>query len=313
MRRWRWWAWIAVIAIAVFGGRFILRFHWRETFEVLAAMNGLLLLAAALVNLTSFVFKGWAWQLLLRPVAPVRWRTAQEALFVGSAVNNIAVSVSGEAARVHIVMQRDGVPASAAIASVIWSRIVEGLSLAIFLVAFSWFFPLPGWMRVLRLAFAVGLGLMLVIARFQLWPGLAGRLPARLAALLRPVLNVAGGAHLGWPIVLCVCNWIAEWLTFHLAILATGAPTPYAVSLVALVAANIGGIPRVTPGNIGVLQASIIVGMLPFGIAEERAAAAGVALQAVQVFPVIGVAILLTGWKGLRSLMRPSATAVSSA
>ncbi|MEP6572479.1 MAG: lysylphosphatidylglycerol synthase transmembrane domain-containing protein [Gemmatimonadota bacterium] len=313
MKRVPWWGWLAIALITVFAGHFLLRFPWRETLVVLAATNGPLLVAAALINLTSFIFKGWAWQLLLKPVAPVRWRTAQEALFVGSAVNNIAVSVSGEAARVHIVMQRDGVPAGAAIASVIWSRIVEGMSLAIFLVAFSWFFELPGWMRMLRLALAIAFGVLFLVMRLRLWPQLSARLPERLRLLLRPVFAVAGGAHLGWPIILCLCNWLAEWLTFHLAILATGAPIPYAVSLVALVFANIGGIPRVTPANIGILQASIIVGMLPFGIPEERAAAAGVALQAVQVFPVIGVALLLTGWKGLRSLMRSSATAVSSA
>jgi hypothetical protein len=51
-----------------------------------------------------------------------------------------------------------------------------------------------------------------------------------------------------------------------------------------------------------VLQASLVLGMLAFGIAEDQALAAGLALQAVQVLPVIAIGVAIVGAQGLRSL-----------
>jgi uncharacterized membrane protein YbhN (UPF0104 family) len=97
-------------------------------------------------------------------------------------------------------------------------------------------------------------------------------------------------------------NWAAQWLTFHWAIVATHVSTSAAVSLSALVVANLGGIVRITPGNVGVLQASLALGMLAFGIPGDQALAAGLTLQAVQVIPVVAIGVALVGAQGLRSL-----------
>src|SRR2546430_10613127 len=43
---------------------------------------------------------------------------SQEANLVGAAVNDLSVAVAGEAARVHVIAQRAGVPIAAAVSSV---------------------------------------------------------------------------------------------------------------------------------------------------------------------------------------------------
>jgi uncharacterized membrane protein YbhN (UPF0104 family) len=104
------------------------------------------------------------------------------------------------------------------------------------------------------------------------------------------------------PLGLSVANWAAQWLTFHWAVVATHVSTLATVSLAALVMANVGGIFRVTPGNIGVLQFSLVLGMVAFHIPEDQALAAGLVLQAVQVVPVLAIGVALVGAQGLRSL-----------
>jgi uncharacterized membrane protein YbhN (UPF0104 family) len=109
---------------------------------------------------------------------------------------------------------------------------------------------------------------------------------------------LAGGA-LGWPLLLSVVNWLGQWLTYQLVFVASGLPVPPVASFLALVASNAGLLLRLTPGNVGVMQGAIALVLLPFGIPADRAVVAGLVLQAVQVLPVLALALLLTGGHGL--------------
>jgi uncharacterized membrane protein YbhN (UPF0104 family) len=60
---------------------------------------------------------------------------------------------------------------------------------------------------------------------------------------------------------------------------------------------NLGGLFRLSPGNVGVTQAAMIVSLLPFGVPAQQSLAAGVALQAIQILPVLALALLLMGWR----------------
>jgi uncharacterized membrane protein YbhN (UPF0104 family) len=97
---------------------------------------------------------------------------------------------------------------------------------------------------------------------------------------------------------------------------AAGLHLPVVASLTALLAVNIGGIGRLTPGNLGVTQAAMVAALLPFGVVADRAVAAGVALQAIQVLPILALAASVVGVRGLRGLLaagEDEATAVSAA
>src|SRR5437773_2324092 len=212
----RWIGWLLALVGVGLALKFSTGFPWQVTFAALLDADRWLLIIALAVNLSSLVAKGWGWHLLLKPVAPHSWRVAQEANLVGAAVNDLSVAVAGEAARVHLIAQRGGVPAGAAVSSVVWTRVAEGLALALFLVM----------------------------------------APSVLVAL--------------------------------------------AASVTALVVVNLGGLLRPTPANVGVTQAALVVGLLPFGVAPEQAVAAGLALQALQVLPVLFLGAMVTGWRLLK-------------
>ncbi len=308
--------WVFVVlggVSVVLAVRFALHFPWAGTFDAIADADWLLLAAAAAANLASLVAKGWAWHLLLRPAAPHRWRTAQAATLVGAAVNSVSVSVSGEAARVQLVASRDGVPIGAAIWSLVWSRVIEAVALVLFLAVALALIPTDGWLRTAELAAWAILALLAVLTVSGMWPRLMGLLPAGWRPQLQGPTGRIEPARLVAPLALAVANWVAQWLSYHWAIAATHVSTAAAVSLVALVAANIGGFFRVTPGNVGVLQASLVLGMLAFHIPEDQALAAGLALQAVQVLPVIAIGIALVGAQGLRSFSGRRAESVGAA
>jgi uncharacterized membrane protein YbhN (UPF0104 family) len=80
-------------------------------------------------------------------------------------------------------------------------------------------------------------------------------------------------------------------------------------ALTALVAANVGGALRLTPGNVGVFQGSLMLALAPFHVPADAAFAAGLVLQAVQTLPVLAAGTWLAGADALRGA-RADASAV---
>jgi uncharacterized membrane protein YbhN (UPF0104 family) len=108
------------------------------------------------------------------------------------------------------------------------------------------------------------------------------------------------GGQLLLPTGFALYNWATQWLTYHLVLRATHVPVSFAASFTAVVVANLSGLLRLTPANVGVTQAALVVALLPFGVAPEQAVAAGLALQGLQVLPVLLLGAIVTGWRLLK-------------
>lgn len=295
--------WTAGIGAAIVAVVVVFRFPWQHTAEILEDVNAGLLTVALLINLVSPFAKGWAWHLLLKPVAPNRWWVAEEANLIGTAVNSLVAGVAGEAVRISIVMKRDAVPFRPALLSVAWSRAVEGLGLALFLVLAPFALHFSRTLRGLQIGAAVALVAVLALSRFRVWEGLIARLPAALRAGAGELAAMSWGGRLIGPAALALLSWAAEWATYHLALRAVHIPVSYAASFTALIAVNVGGIVRITPANVGVMQAAIVGALLPFGIEADQAVAGGLALQAIEVLPILAIALAVAGRTGLKRLM----------
>jgi uncharacterized membrane protein YbhN (UPF0104 family) len=262
--------------------------------DALADADWMLLVGAGAVGILSLMAKGSAWHLLLRRLTPIRAGTAQVATLLGAAVNSISVSVSGEAARAQAAKSRDGVPFGLAAASLVASRVVEALGLVVFLAAAL--IMLPMWPGARSIGFILVGVVVAVTVGYHLLPRRRWH-----PALVR--MAATGPWGLAAPLVLATLSWVVQWLTYHWSFVATGAAVTPAVSLAALVMANIAGILRLTPGNIGVMQGSLVLGMQAFEMPAANALAAGLALQAVQVIPVLLIAMAIVGRQGLRQLV----------
>jgi len=307
MKRRPWWVWLLGALLAAFAIKFATRFPWLETGRVLAGASLPLLLLATVVNLVSLVAKASAWHLLLRRDGVPRWRSSLDATIIGAAVNTVGVAASGDAARLHVVVQRDRVALGAAVASLIWSRVVEAVGLAVLVVAGAAMLPLPAWVRPIQAGLLAAILALVALTASGSWAVLARRAPERLRPIVQRVAASAPRRHLVAILALGLVNWLTQWATYHLAITSVEGSTPLAASFVALLAANIGGLPKLTPGNVGVMQASFVLGLAPFGVPVERAVAAGLVCQALQVLPVLLAGGGVAGWHGLRATAREAA------
>jgi phosphatidylglycerol lysyltransferase len=314
MVNWRRWIVAIVLLTALgFAVHFGFNFPWTSTWSALKTANWLLLTAAAAAHVVSLGVKGAEWYVFLRRLAPVRFAAAQYATFVGAAVACFTVSVSGDAARAKAVSMRGDVSIGAAIGSLVLARFVEIMSLLVFLAVALIVAP------PFRSASLIGLGLGLVTGAVFLgyrrlpWARIRSR---TLGPWRGPLVEmVASTDRFGMvaAVSLACVNWILQWAAFHATIQATHTPVHPSISLSALVAANAAGLLRLTPGNFGVLQGSLILVLEQFGVSAASALAAGLALQAVQVLPVLVIGVGISGFSGLAQLLRKSSPVELSA
>src|SRR5204863_214438 len=102
----------------------------------------------------------------------------------------------------------------------------------------------------------LALGIILVMARFQVWARLVPRLPAGLRLWASQLAEMGGGGRLVTPTILGMANWVAQWAAYQFTLQAMHIPARPAASFTAMIAVNLGGIVRMTPANIGVMQAA---------------------------------------------------------
>jgi uncharacterized membrane protein YbhN (UPF0104 family) len=293
--RGRWWVNLLAVLVLAAGVRFAATFPWNDTWATLESAEWWMLAAAGGWNLLSLAAKAWAWQLLTRTVAPMRLRTAQAATFVGAAVNSVGVAMSGEAARVHMLGTRDGIPTSGAIRSIVASRLVEAIALGIFLLGVTAGIATEHTARLL------GGGVLLLGGAFALLRWVPWLRPAGLGA---GALEGWSAARLAPAIGLDIVSWGLQWASYHWSIAATHTAVAPSLSCLALVLANVGGAFRLTPANVGVVQGAVVLALKPAGVPTSEALAAGVALQAVQALPALAIGLALLGRQGLVALSR---------
>lgn len=305
-RRGRWVVAVLVIIVIGFAVHFGFTFPWASTLEALEDASWLLLIAAALANVVSLAVKSTEWFVFLRRLAPVRFAATQLATFAGAALSCITVSVSGDLARARVVSNSGEVSMGAAVGSLILTRFVEITSLLVFLaVALIAAPPFPA-ANLIGLGLGLASGAVFLGYRRLPWDRIRFRTLGRWRGPLVEMIASTKSMGLVAAVFLACLNWLLQWASFHWTIAATHTPVTPAVSLSVLVAANAGGLLRLTPGNIGVLQGSFLLVMEGFGIPAAQALAAGLALQAVQVIPQLAIGLGLLGFGGLAQLKKKS-------
>jgi hypothetical protein len=212
-----------------------------------------------------------------------------------------------------MIARRAHVPAATAALSVAWARVVEGIGLALLIVLAPLMLHLPPAVRGLQVGAAVALGAVFALSRFQRWARVIAHLPRAVRGSAAQLARMSVRTRLVAPVLLALANWLSQWATYALVLSAAGLHLHAGASLTALLAVNLSGIGRLTPGNLGMAQAAMVGALLPFGAAPERALTAGLALQAIQILPVLGLTALVVGGGALRASRREGSDESSNA
>src|SRR3954462_5932117 len=82
-------------------------------------------LGAVLLVLTTYALRALRWQYLLAPIGPTHFSTAFRTTVIGFAASFLLPARAGEVLRPYLLARREGLPATAAFATIILERVLD--------------------------------------------------------------------------------------------------------------------------------------------------------------------------------------------
>ena len=298
-----------------------LRGVWSETRH---ARAGLLLLAIG-VTMVTYALRAFRWQYLLEPIGATHFWTAFETTVIGFSASFLLPARPGEVLRPYLLARREGLPATAAFATVILERLLD---LVTVLLLFGLFVVLvnpasiagdPALYRrvktgglVAGAASLVGLAVFFALAGHPERLGRAAlrieaMLPQRLAravakfvetfaqglAVMRQPGRLFVSLLLSFPLWLSIAAGI--WITsraFHMTF-------SYVASFLVMTLLVV-GVAVPTPGAVGGFHTLYKFTVTTFfGVADDRAAGAAIVLHAISFVPVTLLGLVFMAREGL--------------
>ncbi len=311
MKRWQFWVGLLISAVFLY---FALRgLRLDEVWQAVKQAQYLWLIPGVAVYFIGVWVRTWRWHYLLRPLKKIPTHKMFSIVTIGYMGNNIFPARAGEVLRAVVLKQREGVPISASLATIIVERIFDGVVMLAFV-----FLNLPelarlthdsgvlGTLNIRDLALigaVVFIGALLVFLLAAMFPRVTERigngfinrfLPERLREKVRPImLRFLGGLEsLRAPqealmiFVTTVIIWLLEtakyWFVMH--------AFPFEVSFFALMLMN--GIVNLTttlpsaPGYVGTFDAPGIALLQAYNVPGEVAAGYTLVLHGALWLPI---------------------------
>jgi len=274
--------------------------------------------AACLLTVAGYWLRAVRWGEILSPEARVTQGKLFSTTMVGFLAINTLPARLGELVRAYALARSEGIRTGTVLGSVVIERIFDLAALAVFWALSLLFAPYPSWFRWSGYV-TIGLSVAITVALWLLHAGHydTNSLAARLRGLLPrwllgpvegPIASFAAGLRvLGKPSTMGVTGLLTVvlWIVAGSVFLAVGQSmrlplplwSPLLLSFVVCVAIMVPS----SPGFIGVLEGSCVVGLSLVGVDASKALAYGVVYHLTQILPLV----LLGGFYALRGRIGP--------
>jgi uncharacterized protein (TIRG00374 family) len=307
---------LAFLAIALY------RVDVNAVGEALREADYRLVVLASVLTLSSYVLRTLRWMRFLRPQKEIGLLRLFPVLVIGFALNNFLPGRPGELARAIALGQREGLPKTMGLATVVVERVADGLVLIALLAIISLGFNLPGWGREVEGLSVVIFALALSTLLFLLWRehlaarllhSMIHRLPARVGKRLASMLSsfILGLHSLRSPRdvlaigLLSFGVWLSEATHYFLILTAFGMLSEGSLRALAaaftMVIINLSISIPAAPGGVGPFEAAGVLALGVFGLARERSLPALLVAHAVQYVLISGLGILFIAHEGIKS------------
>jgi uncharacterized protein (TIRG00374 family) len=322
MKQWRFWLGMAVSLICLV--LVLWNVDFREVLDALRHANYAWLLPASLPYVATIACKVLRWQLLFPNEGKgMRREKLFSALMISYALNTIFPARLGELARAYVIGEIEDVSKSLALSTIIVEKILDVLTLLLFLVLLLPFVSLPSWVRRTALIMApvfVCLFAIIVALTYQrqrtlgLVQSVLKRLP-RVGGerLLRSLDSALAGFDALRSVRTNVMLWgwsLAVWITGALFILfvmyAFHIDVPPSAAVLVLCVTSLGMTVPSSPGYIGVYHWLVASTLLIFNVDRELALSFALALHALTFLPLtlMGIFCMMRANYSLQRLQR---------
>lgn len=298
------------------------REEWGNVAAAFARVHYGYVIPIALISVYSIVVRCQRWQLLLRPVGKIAMLPLLSATAIGFLCNMVLPLRVGEVVRPVLLARRTALPVSSVLASVLLERLLDMLTILVFLGLVMVLVPVSDTIRQSGIAFlalaicaitaVVGLqrqhpkaiGLMRwLLARLP--AGLRDRGEAALQSFIDGLQGIGEGPVLARVLAYSVYLWVVIASVFGIGFLACDLPVPTVIGALALVTIVAGAVSAPSaPGFIGTFQAGCILALGLFGVSRADAVPYAFVVWGAQWLTqiVLGVVFLLRENVSLRDV-----------
>ncbi len=311
-----------------------------RVWEATRHADGRLLVVGVFATMLTYALRAARWQYLLAPIGPTRFATAFRTTVIGFAASFLLPARPGEVLRPYLLARDEGLPPTAAFATVILERLVDLVTVLLLFGLFVLLIDprslsgdpaLYGRVKAGGLlaaaASVTGLAVFFLLAghpeRLGAWALRIERvLPEKLAravagfvetfaqglAVMRQPGRLLVSLILSFPLWLSIAAGI--WVTSRAFHMTFGYLGSFLVMTLLVV-----GVAMPTPGQIGGFHAMYKIAVVTFfGAPEATAVGAAIVLHAISFVPVTLLGLFFMAREGLSlGRMREMATASGSA
>lgn len=312
-------AW-AVTGYAIAAVCLVWVFHdtdWRELGRSIVGIDWRWVAAGVLLDLASYVWHGFRWHLLLRPLGRISTVRTTQAVYSGLFINEVLPMRVGEVARAYLVsrwMSRDIV---AVIPSMALERLFEGVWLAVGIGVTAIFVPLPK--NLARAGDIFGATILVLVAaavllvtrkkRTEEGDGAAtggrphGKLYRWLASFFARLgegfRSIGMSRDFGLAFVSSFFLLAFQALGFWAIMRACGLDVKFWVGAAVFLIVAFGTALPNAPANVGTYQFFCVVGLTLFGVAKTAAAGFSVVVFILLTIPLWAVGFFALGRSGM--------------
>lgn len=253
-------------------------------------------------TLFSTALKGARWWIFLRRSTNLRVGQVVRFTFAGLGLNAVLLANAGEVVRVGLAARAANARVATVLGSLASDKVVEilaffGMAAIAVVIQPTDLFP----------ASKVVVPALVVFGLFFAFVAYRGKNPE---AILEPVVTAGWKSYVhngksflirfaaeararlrGMDAVkafgISLVYWPTQIIAFAAGAEAVGLHLPIVATVAAVVAVNLAGFIRATPGNVGVFQIFYALAVTRFGFPQEQAVAAAVLIQSIQLVTVV--------------------------
>ena len=278
--------------------------HLPEVWRTMGQANFWWIIPGVAVYMVGLWARTWRWHFMLRHLKPVSMARLFPVVCIGYFGNNVYPFRAGEVMRAYVLWQREEIPISSSLATVIIERIFDGLVMLLFVFLALPFAPIPAAYQGFVVLVTV---LLLIVTALFIWVTvrprrivtlygwLAGHfLPARIRertdGYFERFMAGLGSLRSGRDLLLIFATSIVVWLMETVKYWFVMQAFTFSVSFLALMLIN--GIVNLAttlpsaPGYIGTFDTPAIETLAAYGIDTQLAAGYTLTLHAALWVPV---------------------------
>ena len=305
MKNWK--LWLGIVISAVFLWLALRGLKVGDALSAAQEANYIWLIPSVAVYFVAVWIRTWRWDYMLRPLKHIPVSKLFPVVVIGYMGNNIYPFRAGELLRSYVLKQREEVPISASLATVIVERVFDGLVMLMFVFIALPFFPLPeSYQTLVTIASVAFFAAMLIFFVLAAVPQQTNRLAAWFFALILPeqpanslieftarfldgLVSLRSFKNVIMIFFTSVIIWLLEtikyWFVMHAFDFGDAQVTFFALMLMNGVVNLATTLPS-SPGYVGTFDAPGIAVLVLYGVAQPIAVAYTLTLHVALWLPI---------------------------